>query len=102
MKRNQDKIDQEENINLIEKERTRIIKEMKEHVEQCFHPSCEMVEEIIILYDLFKNSQKQDPVTLIVRRNVKGLPKLETDCYLGSKINSKMRETHRLISVMHP
>lgn len=61
-----------------------------------------MVDEIIILYDLFKNNQKQDPVTLIVRRNVKGLPKLETDCYLGSKINSKMKETHRLISVMHP
>lgn len=70
---------------------------MKEHVEKCYHPHCEQVGEIIMIYNLFQNSDKQDLLTLIVRRNVKGLPKIETDCYEGSKINQKMKETHRLI-----
>ncbi len=73
---------------------------MKKHVEICYHPHCEQTDEIIILYRLFHNHEKQDQLTLIVRKNVQGLPKIETDCYLGSKINQKMKDTHRLITTI--
>jgi hypothetical protein len=61
---------------------------MKEHVEQCYHQNCEHADEIIILYNLFKNTKKQDPINFIVRRNVQDLSKIETDCYKGAKINT--------------
>lgn len=51
---------------------------MKEHIKVCFHPHCKLVDEIVIVYNLFKgsHSEKQDPITLILYKNVEGLPKL--------------------------
>jgi hypothetical protein len=51
---------------------------MKEHVKICYHLECKEVDEIVIQYDLFKGSkgkEKEDPLMLIVRPNVQGLPK---------------------------
>jgi len=51
---------------------------MKEHIKTCFNPHCQIVDEVILLYQLFiKNNQpKEDTLTLIVRPNVQGLPKI--------------------------
>lgn len=75
---------------------------MREHIKICFHPHCRIVDEIVILYNLFKGSkaQKQDPITLILYENVEGLPRLETDCLQGSQLNSRMRETHKIMTTM--
>lgn len=98
LKRKQDKISQEENLNLIEQEREKIILDMRHHVAVCRHPHCKQVEELILIYNLFKGEQLEDHLNLIVRPNVSGLPKIETDCPQGDQLNAKMRETHRMMA----
>ena len=73
---------------------------MHKHLKECFNPQCKKVEEIVIIYNIFKGNQpqKEDPLSLIVYDNVKGLPKVETSCFLGKKLNNKMKETHRMIT----
>lgn len=87
---------------MIERERERIVAEMAEHIKMCFHPHCKMTDEIVLVYNLFRGlePEKQDHLTLIVRPNVQGLPKIESDCSEGSRLNNKMRETHRMIARM--
>jgi hypothetical protein len=64
---------------------------MRAHHAQCKNSNCIQVEEITVLYHLFKGTtKKQDPMTLIVRPNIQGLPKIETDCYIGAQLNAKM------------
>ena len=67
---------------------------MKEHIKTCYHSQCKQIDEVVIIYNLFKGArvgEKQDPVTLIVHANVQGLPKKETECWQGKKLNDKMK-----------
>jgi len=78
LKRKQNKEEEEENINLIEREREKIIEQIKEHIKTFYHTQCKEIDEIVIVYNLFKGARvasKQDPITLIVHPNVQGLPK---------------------------
>lgn len=45
------------------------------------------------MYNLFKGSslEKQDPLKLIVHEYIEELPRKETDCAEGRKINERMR-----------
>ena len=44
---------------------------MRKHITQCLNSHCLQVEEITVLYHLFKGqTQKHDPMTLIVRPNI--------------------------------
>lgn len=78
---------------MIEKEREKIVIEMREHIKSCFNPHCQLVDEVVIVYNLFKGSslEKQDPLKLIVHEYIEGLPRKETDCPEGRKINERMR-----------
>lgn len=75
---------------------------MGQHVKECFNPQCKMVDEVVIIYNMFKGNQpqKEDPLSLIVFDNVRGLPKVETNCFHGKKLNAKRKETHRMIAGM--
>lgn len=96
MRRKQTKMENEENIELIEKERSRIIESMKEHVGACEHPHCKEVKEIIMAYNFRPiDSMKEDEVSLIVKYGV-CTGYVQTDCPVGSSINAKMMETHRI------
>ena len=66
-------------------------------MKDCEHPQCQAVEEIILNYDL-RNLQtvKKDPVLFIVKYyECEGY--VRTNCPVGSEINNKMLETHRLL-----
>ena len=85
-------------MQLIENEREKIVSEMRKHIEGCWNPHCFVVEEQIIRFDLSSRCKKEDPMFLILDRNVAGLAKIETDCFYGKQLNRKMWETHRLMA----
>ena len=61
------------------------------------HPSCKGVEEIVLMYNLINvNEVKKDPVYLIVKNEVT-IGYVKTTCPVGSEINKKMMETHKIL-----
>ena len=69
---------------------------MHQHVKECEHPHCHQVQEIVMAYNLRNlDNIKEDEVNLIVKYGT-CTGYVQTDCPVGSKINLKMMETHRI------
>ncbi len=70
---------------------------MRLHKDQCFHPQCQSVNQIVLLHGFSKGLELKDVVTYICRVEIIGLGYKNSECYYAKTLNDKMTETHKLM-----